>query len=329
MSVTAKATILLTGATGFIGGRLLHSLLEDGFHVRALVRDTARLPKDDRLEPLLGDLCDPSTLDGIEQGIDGAIHCASILGKWGTPESEIEQVNVQGTINLLDRLERQPATRLLHLSAGGVTGPVEAHSVDESYDCKPATAYERTKLTAEQEVLRRQAAGKIQGVVARPTFTYGPGDPHKIALFRAVKRGRYAFIDSGHSVNHPVFIDDLVRGLLLAYERGRPGEIYIIGGSRPITKRELVDAIADKLGVRRPGISLPRWVAAFAAFQLELMARFIPFEPILTRSRVMMMADNFGYTIDKARSELGYEPQVELEEGIARAIESYREAGRL
>lgn len=329
MPATAKATILLTGATGFIGGRVLQALLEDGFSVRALVRDPGRLPRRERLESRAGDLCDPSSLKGIEQGIDGAVHCASILGKWGTPGAQIEAVNVQGTINLLDRLERQPGMRLLHLSAGGVTGPVKARAVDESYDCRPATAYERTKLTAEREVLRRHAAGRIECLVVRPTFTYGPGDPHKLALFRAVKRGRYAFISGGHSVNHPVYIDDLIRGVRLAYDHGRPGEIYIVGGNRPVTKRELVNAIADRLGVRRPWISIPRWVAEIAAFKLELLARVHAFEPILTRSRVMMMADNFGYSIDKARRELGYEPQVELEEGIARTVEAYREAGAL
>ena len=112
-------------------------------------------------------------------------------------------------------------------------------------------------------------------------------------------------------------------------DRGRVGEIYIIGGERPVTKRELVDTIADTLGVKRPGIRIPRWVAAIAAWKLEVLGRLLRFEPILTRSRVMMMADNFGYSIAKARNELGYVPQTDLDEGIAATVRSYREAGLL
>jgi nucleoside-diphosphate-sugar epimerase len=165
--------------------------------------------------------------------------------------------------------------------------------------------------------------------VLRPTFTYGPGDPHKVALFRAVQRGRYVFIGDGESVNHPVFIDDLLEGLVLGIERGRPGEVYIVGGDRPVTKRELVGEIADALGVARPSRAIPRWVASLAAPLLEGLGTALRFEPILTRSRVMMMADNFGYSIAKARRELGYAPRVTLHEGILATVQHYREAGAL
>jgi len=169
----------------------------------------------------------------------------------------------------------------------------------------------------------------IPASVVRPTFTYGPGDPHKIALFRAVKRGRYAFIGDGESVNHPVYLDDVIHGLLLALEQARDGEVYIVGGPRPVTKRELVCTIADALGVRRPFLRIPRWVATPAAVTLELLGRTLGFEPILTRSRVMMMADDFGYSIEKARRELGYEPRTELAEGLGKTIDSYVESGLL
>ncbi len=257
------------------------------------------------------------------------MHCAGILGKWGTPEALLHDVNVRGSINILMRFEGVPLERYVHLSAGGVTGPVKQGFVDETYLCKPATAYERTKLLAEQKVLELSARVGIPATVVRPTFTYGPGDPHKIGLFRAVQKGHYAFIGDGESVNHPVFVEDLVSGIRLVIDKGRAGEIYIIGGERPVTKRELVDTIADALGVKRPGIHLPRWLAVIAAFKLELLGRLLGFEPILTRSRVMMMADNFGYSIAKARDELGYLPQTDLGEGIAKTVRSYREAGLL
>lgn len=326
---SARRAFLVSGATGFIGGRLVRALSESGHAVRALVRDRSRFAAPAGVEVFEGDLLRVESLAGVEQGIDIVVHCASILGKWGTSDSALSAVNVQGAIHLVERFAGGGLQRFVHLSAGGVTGPTDRRVVDESYDCRPATPYERTKLAGERRVLELSRELRIPATVVRPTFTYGPGDPHKVALFRAIRRGRYAFIGDGESVNHPLYIDDLLCGILLAAERGRPGEVYIIGGPRPVTKRELAHTIADALGVRRPSLRIPRALAAAAAPLLEAAGRALGFEPILTRSRVMMMADNFGYSIDKARRELGYEPRTDLREGIAQTIHSYVESGRL
>jgi nucleoside-diphosphate-sugar epimerase len=329
MPLTNRGTAFVTGATGFIGGKLVRALQGAGYAVRALVRDESGTAGLDGVELFRGDLLEPESLTGIERGVDVVVHCAGILGKWGTSRARLFDVNVRGAVELLERFRDTGLRRFIHLSAGGVTGPLPRRSVDETYACRPATAYERTKLLAEQEVLARSREWRVPTVVVRPTFTYGPGDPHKIALFRAVRRGRYVFIGGGESVNHPVFIDDLIRGILLAVERGRDGEVYIIGGEGPVTKRELVYAIADALGVKRPGWNLPRWFAVIAAWKLEVLGWMFRFEPILTRSRVMMMADNFGYSIAKARDELGYAPRTGLREGVEATVRSYVEAGWL
>jgi len=329
MPSPGKGNALVTGATGFIGGYLVRALQQAGYAVRALVRDEAKLQGLGEVEPFRGDLLQPDSLIGIERGIDVVVHCASDLGKWGTDPRRLHEVNVRGSIGLLERFRDSGLRRFVHLSAGGVTGPLRERSVDETYECRPATAYERTKLLAEQSLLETSQALGLAALVVRPTFTYGPGDPHKLALFRAVKRGRYVFIGGGHSVNHPVFIEDLICGILLAIERGSVGEVYIVGGEHPVTKRELVQTIADALGVRRPRLSIPRWFAAIAAWELELAGRLFGFEPILTRSRVMMMADNFGYSIDKARRQLGYTPRTGLAEGIEKTVRHYVEAGWL
>jgi len=329
MPSTGKGNALVTGATGFIGGNLVRALQREGYAVRALVRDAARAAGLDGVELFEGDLREPDSLAGIERDVDTVVHCASLLGKWGTDRALLYDVNVRGTVELLARFRQGQLRRFVHLSAGGVTGPLKQRSVDETYACRPATAYERTKFLAEQEVLEQSKRTGIPATVVRPTFTYGPGDPHKIALFRAVHRGRYVFIAGGESVNHPVFVDDVIRGILLAIERGRVGEVYIIGGERPVTKREFVWSIADALGVKRPGWSIPKWFAVIAAWKLEILGWILRFEPILTRSRVMMMADNFGYSIAKAREELGYAPRIGLREGIETTVRSYAEAGLL
>lgn len=321
--------LLITGATGFIGSHLARAALQHGLKVRALVRgpDASAIPA--AAEPWRGDLLQPNSLVGIESGVDYVVHCAGVLGKWGGPEAMLYELNVAGGVRLLERFRGGGVRRFLHLSAGGVTGPLPVEAADERYPCRPRSAYEKSKLAGEQEILARATEWALPVAVLRPTFTYGPGDPHKLPLFRAVSAGRFVFIGDGRSVLHPVFIDDLVAGILLALERARDRDVYILGGERPVTKRELIEAIADALGCRRPRLRIPTWLARPAAAALEALGRGLGFEPILTRSRVSMMSENFGYTIQRAREQLGYAPQTSLQQGIRRTADAYRQAGWL
>lgn len=321
--------VLLTGASGFIGSNLVPALLREGYILRVLLRNKKQITGLKGVEYFKGDLTDPHSLNGIEKDIDIVIHCAGILGKWGTDEALMHHVNVQGSLNLLEKFKAQRLWCFIHLSAAGVTGPVKETTVDESYPCKPATPYEKTKYLAEQQILARCGQMDIPVIVLRPTFTYGPGDPHKLALFKTIKKGRFAFIGSGESVSHPVYIDDLISGILLAVDSGGRGEIYIVGGERPVTKMELVYTIADALGVKRPKIKIPHRLAWPAASILEFFGYKFHFEPIITRARVMMMADNFGYSIQNAKTDLNYKPETDLPTGIARTVKSYIENGLL
>ena len=164
----ARRKVLVTGATGFVGGYLVRALCEAGYVVRALVRNEAQAPAATGVELYVGDLLRPDSLVGIEQGVEVVVHCASILGKWGTPKTLLHDVNVRGSVNLLKRFEGIPLRRYVHLSAGGVTGPVKQGFVDETYVCKPATGYERTKLLAERKVLELSARMGIPATVAAP-----------------------------------------------------------------------------------------------------------------------------------------------------------------
>ncbi|MEM7396642.1 MAG: NAD-dependent epimerase/dehydratase family protein, partial [Verrucomicrobiota bacterium] len=173
-----------------------------GYALRVLVRRPDDFEAPEGVEVFEGDLLRPESLEGIETDIDLVVHGAGILGKWGTDDSVTFDVNVKGTVHLLERFRNHPGlTRFIYLSAGGVTGPAPTTSVDETYVCQPSTSYEKAKYAAERKVLELSPELKLPGLVVRPTFTYGPGDPHKLPLFRAVKKGKYAFIGGGHSVN--------------------------------------------------------------------------------------------------------------------------------
>ena len=320
--------ILVTGATGYIGGRLVNTLLDKGSRVRALVRE-GRAGPDKRVEVHQGDLTDSRSLSGIADDITRVVHCAGALGKWNAPASQLYEVNVRGSMNLLNQFAGKPVDRFIHLSAGGVTGPVTAGPADETYHCRPVTVYEKTKYQAERQLLEVSKKLSIPATVLRPTFVFGPGDPHKLSLFRALKGKRFVFIRRGESVNTPVYIDDVIDGILLALAKGRAGEVYIIGGERSVTKQEMACTIADALDVPRPSMGIPRWLAWSSAIGLEGLGRLFGFEPILTRSRVRIMADNYGYTIEKAMKELGYKPKTGYKDGIARTVRDYSARGLL
>lgn len=315
--------VLVTGATGFIGSNLVSSLLGQNYNVRVLVRNRYLTEKTEGVEVFEGDLTDFQSLSGIEDQADIVIHCAGVMGKWGVSEDNLYRVNVEGSLNLLKKFSNTPISLFIHLSAGGVTGPVKGDVADETSVCMPVTPYEKSKFLGEKKVLELSKEMNIPVVVLRPTFTYGPGDPHKTALFRAVKKGKFAFIGNGKSLNTPVYIDDLINGIILAIKKGQAGETYIIGGKSPVTKLELIYTISDELGVRRPRIMIPRWFAWLVASCFEILGRIFQSEPIITRSRVVMMADNFGYSIEKAKKELMYEPKTDLKEGIGKTVQSY------
>lgn len=321
-----KTTILITGVTGFIGSKLARKLLDDGFIIKGLVRDESRLSRSlsERIQIHKGDLIDSASLEHIEDNVDYVVNCAGALGKWKVAGNILQQVNVTGARNLLQRFVHTSVKRFIHLSAGGVTGPLNDIG-DEATPCHPATAYEKTKLEGEKAVLVLGKATNVPVTVIRPTFTYGPDDTHKLSLFKAVKKGKFAFIGDGESVNHPVYIDDLTQGISEATRYGKDGEVYIIGGPRAVTKNELIDTIATELGVPSPRLHIPRWFANLAACAGELFGSATGIEPLITRSRVIMMDENYGYSIEKVRKELHFQPKIDLREGISRTIASYKQ----
>ena len=324
-----KFSCLVTGASGFIGRHLVQSLLREGHSVRVLLRNPGRTEGLAGTEIFKGDVTVPESLKGIEADIDIVIHCAGLLGKWGVSETTLYDVNVQGSIHLLRRFIGKGLQRFVHISAGGVTGPVTEAPVDEACSCHPETAYEKTKCLAEQKILSLSDQNGVSALVVRPTFVYGPDDPHKLSLFRAVKNRRFAFIGNRHSFITPVYIDDLVTGIMLAMKNGSNGEIYIIGGRQPVTKQVLVETIAAALGVKCAGISVPRRPAWICALGLEFIGRMLHFEPLLTRSRIRMMSDNYGYSVQKAMRELRYRPKIEIKQGIPKTVDGYQAAGLL
>jgi len=317
--------ILVTGATGYIGGHMARNLHSKGFDVICMTRGNKAV---DTISTVEGDVLKPETLSRACNNIDIVCHFAGALGR-GLTDEMIRAVNVEGTENMIRTSKGAGVKYFLHISSGAVTGPMGPMPADETTECHPYTTYERTKYEGERKALAIAREIDLPLGVARPTFTYGPGDPHKLLMFKLVKRGWFFFIGDGFSTNHPVYIDDLIDGIILMMEKRPIQEVYILGGPRPVTKKEWAIAIADALNVKPPKLYVPVGLAWMGANIMEPIGRLIGKEPPLTRSRVLAMSRYWGMDISKARRELGYVPRIDLAEGIAKTVSWYQKEGLL
>ncbi len=315
----------MTGATGFVGGAVARALAAEGHEVTALARPGANRERlaGAPVRWVEGDVTDPATLGGLFAGAAWVVHAAGMLGRAGVPEAVYHRLHVTGTENVLAEAAAAGVARLLYVSSPGVLGPIRGEPADETAPLAPSNPYERSKAAAEQ-VTHRYAAGGLPVVIARPEFIYGLGDRHVLGLFRAVQQGMFFYVGDGGQTCHPTYVDDAVCGLLLGLERGRPGEIYHVTGPRPVTFHELGETIAGALGVRPPWLRLPKVVAWLAAAGLEAAGRVTGKEPPLSRTGVAFFSESRHFSWEKAHQELGYEPKVELQEGVRRTIEWYR-----
>jgi nucleoside-diphosphate-sugar epimerase len=323
--------VALTGATGYTGGRLLAALLADGHEVAALARRGSALPATKHPPVWVeGDLADGPALDRLVSGAEAIVHVAAVYRTAGHPDSYYREVNVGGTERLLERAARAGLTRFVHTSTVGVLGHVAQPPADETAPLAPGDIYQQTKAEAETLALDYHRKRGVPVAVVRPGAIYGPGETRLLKLFRSIARRRYAVVGSGRAYYHPVYIDDLLQGFGLALTHpGAVGQAFIIAGPRYVTQAELAAVIARHTGggvlpFRIPAAPL-RWAGALC----EAVCVPLGLEPPLHRRRVEFWTKSRAFSIEKARRMLGYAPQVDLDEGVARTVEAYRQAGWL
>ena len=317
--------VAVTGATGFVGSALVRALLADGHEVMAVKRPSSKIPD---LPPSItwvnGDVTEPLSLQGLLDGADWLIHAAGMLGQAGVPESAYMQLHEQGTNNVLAEAEKASVSRILYVSSPGVLGPISGEPATESAPLAPSNPYERSKAAAEQ-VAQVYAKNRLPVIIARPEFIYGPTDLHVLGLFKAVRDGRFFTIDGGQHLCHPTFIDDAVVGMLLALQKGQPGEIYHITGPSPVTFDEFGRTIAAALDVPPPRFNIPRWLVWLGAAGLEVVGKLVKKAPPLSRTGVDFFSQTRQFSWEKAKRELGYVPKDNLQQGVAKTVAWYRE----
>jgi nucleoside-diphosphate-sugar epimerase len=324
--------VALTGASGYTGGRLLEALRARGDEVAVLVRprslsDRVRREASTVVEGVLGDAAAASRL---LEGADAVVHVAAVYRTAGHPDSYYREVNVVGTERLLEAAARQGVRRFVHTSTVGVHGHVVRPPADESAPFAPGDIYQATKAEAERLALDFHRQRGVPVTVVRPGAIYGPGETRFLKLFRAIARGRYAIVGTGRTFYHPVFIDDLVDGFLLALDRPEAvGEPFLVCGPSYVSQAELAALIARHTGGRVLPFRIPARPIQWVGDLVEAICVPLGVEPPLHRRRVDFWTKSRAFTIEKARRLLGYAPKVGLDEGIARTAASYREAGWL
>lgn len=328
---------LVTGATGFTGGHLARALAARGHPVRALVRAAtlARDPAKAReleahgVELITGDLGDDRALDAAMAGVDVVYNLAAVYREAGVSSDTYRAVNATAVGRVIDAAARGGVRRVVHCSTVGVHGDVEHPPADEEAPLKPGDVYQQTKL--EGESVAREAAQRtgVQVVIARPTGIFGPGDRRLLKLFRGVVR-RMPILGSGEIYYHLTYIDDLVEGFRLCGEQpAAAGRTYILAGAEVTTLNELVRRIAAVAGVKPPAFRLPVWPFWMAGAVCEAICAPLGVEPPLYRRRVDFYTKSRAFDISRARRELGYNPQLSLDEGLRRTVAWYREHGWL
>ena len=326
-------TILITGATGFLGSSLVTKLTQQELTVRVLARDEHKAKErfGETVTIVQGDITNKGQVKRAVDGSTVIYHLAGRLYHPSTPAQIYRQIHCEGTRVLLDACQGQPQLqRLVYCSTTGVYGVTGQEPANEKTPFAPTNPYEATKLQGELLALQAHQEHGLPVSIVRPGLVYGPGDKHLLGLFAAIQKGLFRTIDGGTALLHPVYIDDLINAFLLC--AGQPkaiGQSYNIAGACPVTVSELASTIAHSMKRKLSTYSIPLWLANFVSDMFSITPGFQGERAPLTRSRIRFLTHSRIYSIDRAKNELGYTPNVGLEEGIKRTSAWYQKHGYL
>jgi dihydroflavonol-4-reductase len=322
----------VTGATGFIGGNLVRTLLGDGHQVRALVRTGADLRNIAGLpiEQVEGDLGDQLRLADQIVGCDVVFHVAAHYSLWMKDRDSIYRANVDGTVNLLAAARLAGIKRFVHTSSVAAIGVPAANTIgaEETQTTleELVSDYKKSKFLAEQAA--RQAAREgLDVVIVNPSTPIGPHDvkptPTGEIILRFLQGRMPAYVHTGLNL---VDVEDVARGHILAWQKGRTGERYILG-NRNLSLKEMLEMLAAITGKHAPRLAIPHFIPLGVAFVDEvILARFFGKKPAVSLYSVQMSRKAMYYDSSKAVRELGL-PQTPIEKALEKAIGWFRGSG--
>lgn len=306
--------ILVTGATGLIGSQLSLKLADRrGHEVHALYRSKEKT-KDlnhPNINLFKGDILDVQSLEKAVEGCHAVFHLAAFAKVWAKDPKLFHQINVQGTINVLHAAKKMRVKRFILTSTAGVFGPsLDGVVTEKTVRSTPFfTAYEETKALSEKKALEA-ATSEFEIVIVNPTRVYGPGLlSESNGVTRLVKlylENKFGLIPgNGKCIGNYVFMDDVVHGHLLALEKGKPNENYLLGGDN-VTFNELYKQIAHIQKRNKPLIHISLWILLIIAGVFELRAFLFGTAPLITPKWVKRYLHDWEVSSQKAINDLGY-----------------------
>ncbi|MBD3413045.1 MAG: NAD-dependent epimerase/dehydratase family protein [Candidatus Aminicenantes bacterium] len=316
--------VFVTGASGFIGRALVRELLKRKHQVDLFLHEKG-IPEENFCQVHKGDICDSDKLKAALKGVDILYHLAASMGASQADEREFIRINQKGTEAVFKAAMEAQVKKGIHFSSAGVLGDVAQNkAVAEDYPANPISVYDRTKWEGEKQALAFSKQG-MKVVVLRPGWVYGPGDKRTFKLIQAIANKKFVFVIGEKTLQTPVYIRDLIKGILLCAEKGKNGEIYHLGGDEVMTVRHISECIADAAQVRFPVIHLPLALIKSAACLLQNVYKIFNREAPLTMGRLAFFVHSKPLSIRKAREELGFSPEFDFQTGIHKTIGWYQE----
>ena len=321
--------VLVTGAGGFTGSHLCNALANNNAVVTAFLRNNGS--KRD-LHPSIsifeGNLTNTDDCRRAMQKIDTVFNIAAVFRNVKGSEQELRDIHVHATEHLIRAAKDADCRRFVHTSTMGVHGHVKQGPGNEETEFSPGDAYQDTKVEGELIAFKLAKELNLDLTVIRPCGIYGPGDTRFLKLVKPIKKQQFFMIGNGDTHYHFVYIDDLVKGYLLAGEKeAAVGEAFLIGGKEAPTLNELASKIAAIQNVPAPKLKVPVWPIYYTGWACEILFGLFNIEPVLHRRRVAFFTKNRQFTIGKAEALLGYEPKVDLHQGMTNLVNWYKNEG--
>ena len=320
--------ILVTGSTGFIGSYFIPMLLHQGHTVKLLVRNEEKARKlfGNTCDYHIGDITDRSSLKGCCDGIDIVFHLVAKSGNDLPTKENFEifrKINVEGTENII--AECTNVKKFIYVSSTAAMGLVKENPISEKSKCNPELPYQVSKYEAEN-LIRKKCKDNFPGIIVRPSKVYGVNDTY-LTLAKLVKKGFFLKIGNGHNYTSNIYVHDFARFLVCLVDNGRIGETYIVSSDKSIDFIESGKIIADELGIQLRVVKISPYIMLMASSILERIFTILGRKPVVTRKNIQMTLQDRVYDVSKVKREVGFTPEVSMEEGIRKVIRWYKKKG--
>ena len=322
--------ILVTGSTGFIGSYFI-PMLHQGHTVKLLVRNEEKARKlfGNTCDYHIGDITDRSSLKGCCDGIDIVFHLVAKSGNDLPTKENFEifrKINVEGTENII--AECTNVKKFIYVSSTAAMGLVKENPISEKSKCNPELPYQVSKYEAEN-LIRKKCKDNFPGIIVRPSKVYGVNETNYtyLTLAKLVKKGFFLKIGNGHNYTSNIYVHDFARFLVCLVDNGRIGETYIVSSDKSIDFIESGKIIADELGIQLRVVKISPYIMLMASSILERIFTILGRKPVVTRRNIQMTLQDRVYDVSKVKREVGFTPEVSMEEGIRKVIRWYKKKG--